>query len=177
MVRYRQSVWLLIVITLLIGAWRGWDYYQAQQFNTALSKADYASAANYATPEGAFAAAYAVQLRGDFRNSIEAYARLRDLPAALAIQRDYNLATLYLKQGIVRLQQGQTEVAWPLLELAKTTLRDVLKQAPAHWAAKYNLERALVFLPDPKQGPPDPPGRPNFSRQALIKTPGHKQLP
>ena len=43
-------------------------------------------------------------------------------------------------------QPGQ---AIALLELAKEYYRDVLRDDPAHWDARYNLERAQRLLPDP----------------------------
>ena len=38
--------------------------------------------------------------------------------------------------------------ALPLVELAKQSYRDVLRDNPADWDAKYNLERALWLAPE-----------------------------
>ena len=43
-------------------------------------------------------------------------------------------------------QPGQ---AIPLLELAKENYREVLRNDPGQWDARYNLERAQRLLPDP----------------------------
>lgn len=173
----RKGLLLLACITFLFAAWQGWRWWQAVQFNQALAAQDYLMAARYPGAAGAFAQAYAVQQQGEFRASVEASSALPPLPPQLALRRDYNLATLYLEQGLRELQQGQQDLAWPLLELAKSTLRAVLRRDSHHWQAKFNLERALVLLPDPIEGPPPPRVQPNFSRRSLVKTPGRRELP
>ena len=173
----RGGLLVLACVAFLSSVWQGWRWLQAEQFNQALAQQDYLTAARYPGAAGAFAQAYAVQQQGAFRASVEASAALPELPPPLALRRDYNLATLYLERGLQELQQGQQELAWPLLELAKSTLRAVLRRDSRHWQAKFNLERALALLPDPIEGPPPPRVQPNFSRRSLVKTPGRRELP
>lgn len=66
----------------------------------------------------------------------------------------YNSANLLLRQAIevrATLQPGQ---AIALLELAKQSYRDVLRQDPGFWEARYNLERAQRLLPDAEEEEP-----------------------
>ena len=164
-------------IAALVLLWQGWGWWQAARYNQALVRQDFARAADYPGWRGQFAKAFAAQQRDEFRTAVEGYAALQDLPAEAAVQRDYNLGTLYLQQGLLQLQQDQPDVAWPLLELAKSTLRAVLRQDSKHWPAKFNLEQALSALPDPLDEPPPPRIQPKLSRRSLVKTPGQRELP
>jgi mxaK protein len=73
----------------------------------------------------------------------------------------YDLGNLHLHQA---LQAGLSDEAQslPLIELAKQSYRDSLRQDPNNWDARYNLERALRLAPedddatDEDTGPPDP---------------------
>lgn len=58
----------------------------------------------------------------------------------------YNLANAYLRRGTRDdLPLNQTRA---LLELAKQRYRDLLRTAPNHWDARYNLERTLRLAPE-----------------------------
>ena len=165
------------VVSSVVLLWQGWNWWHAGRYNQALLQQDYASAAQHPGWRGQFAKAFAAHQQDDFRAAVEAYASLQEQPAAVSVQRDYNLGTLYLQQGLLQLQQGQADIAWPLLELAKSTLRSVLRQDPQHWPAKFNLEQALSALPDPLDDPPPPRVQPKLSRRSLVKTPGQRELP
>lgn len=58
----------------------------------------------------------------------------------------FNLANAYLRQGMN--PDEQTARTRPLLEIAKQRYRDLLREAPNHWGARYNLERALRLAPE-----------------------------
>ena len=54
-----------------------------------------------------------------------------------------------------------TDQLLPLIELAKQSYRDLLRETPADWDARYNLERALYLSPETQEdvaadGPPPP---------------------
>lgn len=68
--------------------------------------------------------------------------------ARLGAAARYNSANLLVRQAIevqASIQPGQ---AIALLELAKEYYREVLRNDPAQWDARYNLERAQRLLPD-----------------------------
>ncbi len=68
----------------------------------------------------------------------------------------YNSANLLVRQAIEVQATAQPGQAIALLELAKEYYREVLRDDPQHWDARYNLERAQRLLPDPgdAEGPP-----------------------
>ena len=39
----------------------------------------------------------------------------------------------------------------PLVELAKQSYRDLLRETPGDWDARYNLERALYLAPESEE--------------------------
>jgi len=59
----------------------------------------------------------------------------------------YNLANAYLRSALNMGSQISSS-SLPLVELAKQRYRDLLKDAPDHWQARYNLERALTMAPE-----------------------------
>ena len=73
----------------------------------------------------------------------------------------YDLGNLHLHQAINAGVNDSTQ-SLPLTELAKQSYRDLLRQNPYDWDARYNLERALRLAPededdaDQDTGPPDP---------------------
>ena len=59
----------------------------------------------------------------------------------------YNLANAYLRQALASGTQA-TSQSLPMVELAKQRYRDLLRDTPEHWQARYNLERALRMAPE-----------------------------
>jgi mxaK protein len=62
----------------------------------------------------------------------------------------YNLGNLYMRDA---LENGASEAfrSLPLIELAKQRYRDVLRDRPVDWDARYNLSRALQLAPEIEQ--------------------------
>jgi mxaK protein len=58
----------------------------------------------------------------------------------------FNLANSYLKEGLK--SPDDPAQSGPMLELAKQRYRDLLREVPDHWGARYNLERALRLAPE-----------------------------
>lgn len=58
----------------------------------------------------------------------------------------FNLANGYLRQGMR--PDLDPAKARPMIELAKQRYRDLLRNAPNDWTARYNLERALRLAPE-----------------------------
>ncbi|WP_129643143.1 MxaK protein [Peristeroidobacter agariperforans] len=102
-------------------------------------------------PEARFARALAFARAGESEAAVKAYKALiegdrRDLGRAAA----YNLGNLYMRDALAN---GASEAfrSLPLIELAKQRYRDVLRNEPAHWDARYNLSRALQLAPELEQ--------------------------
>lgn len=102
-------------------------------------------------PEASFARALALARAGESEAAVKAYKALiegdrRDLSQAAR----YNLGNLYMRDA---LKDGASEAfrSLPLIELAKQQYRDVLRNEPAHWDARYNLSRALQLAPELEQ--------------------------
>ena len=62
----------------------------------------------------------------------------------------YNLGNLYMRDALVN-GSSQAFRSLPLIELAKQQYRDVLRNEPADWDARYNLSRALQLAPELEQ--------------------------
>jgi mxaK protein len=110
-------------------------------------------------PELQFAKAFAHAASGADDAALNLYRSLQgDTP--LGQNARYNSANALLRQAQRVRDSGQAGPAVPLIELAKETLREVLRNEPGHWPARYNLERAQRLLPeaaDEDDGPAQPP--------------------
>lgn len=130
----------------------GWRWVQVADYNAALANDDFATAGEGGLAHNTFARAYALAREGQLQDAQNLYHRLAESgPAALADAARYNLANSYLRQALTLDAADSRDLMLPLAELAKTAYRDQLRDTPDDWAAKYNLERALQLLPDPRE--------------------------
>ena len=60
----------------------------------------------------------------------------------------YDTANLYMRQAQQEIERGDSARAVPLIELAKGIYRGLLREEPADWDLRYNLERAVRILPE-----------------------------
>ena len=60
----------------------------------------------------------------------------------------YDTANLYMRQAREEIERGEQGRAVPLIELAKGIYRGLLREDPADWDLRYNLERAVRLLPE-----------------------------
>ena len=120
-----------------------------------------AGSADHISPEGRLSRAVALS-NSDYDAALAAFKAIiqsnrRDL-RRMAL---YDLGNLHLHQAI-QAGVGDSTQSLPLTELAKQSYRDLLRQDPYDWDARYNLERALRLAPededdaDQDTGPPDP---------------------
>lgn len=123
---------------------------QLERTNAAIASARI-SDFDAAVPEARFARALALAQAGESDAAVKAYKALiegerRDLSRSAA----YNLGNLYMRDALAG---GASEVfrSLPLIELAKQRYRDVLRNEPDHWDARYNLSRALQLAPELEQ--------------------------
>ena len=94
-----------------------------------------------------FAQAIALVAAGDDEGALARYRSMYDDPA-VGLAARYNAANLLLRQGMALRASPSPGAALPLIELAKEGYRQVLRQAPHHLAARYNLERAQRLQPE-----------------------------
>ena len=151
MANKRKLSLLLAALALLCSLWlahASWRYYQAQAFNTALTRLDWDTLRHNGSPYGQFAAAYELQQQGEIQAALAAYSRIDTDSVALQGAVKFNMANAYLQRALADDIRNDQDLTLPLIELAKEGYRGLLQQAPNHWEAKYNLERALQLLPD-----------------------------
>ena len=118
-------------------------------YNLALQQERYPDAAVQPGDTGRFAAAYAAQREGRHQDARLIYSRLeRSRDLRLRVAALYNTGNTYLDQASAIDRQTDADRAVPLIELAKRSYREALAVDPACWDARYNLERALLLLPD-----------------------------
>jgi mxaK protein len=106
-------------------------------------------------PELRFAQAWAQSANGAHDAALNRYRALQADPRLGAAAR-FNSANLLVRQAAVVQASAQPGQAIPLLALAKEYYRDVLRDDPTQWDARYNLERAQRLLPDPDESEEGP---------------------
>jgi len=157
--RVVRWVWAAAVLLLAAAAADTWTLWRAQRWNALIASG--AVPADGSRPELRFARAHALAARGDNDAALKQYQALRDDPV-VGVAARYNGANLLVRQAIEVRKTAQPGQAIALLELAKQGYRELLRQEPAHWDARYNLERAQRLLPDPEPGDDvlgEPPAR------------------
>ena len=108
-----------------------------------------------------FAQAHALAAQGQGDAALRGYAPLLADPL-LGQSARFNTANVLLRQGQALQTGPQAGQALALIELAKEHYRSLLRNNPAFWPARYNLERAqrLVADADGLDQPPGPPAPP-----------------
>lgn len=131
-------------------AYHAYRFMEIERVNTAIASARVTNF-DATVPEAHFARALALARTGDSEAAAKAYKALidgdrRDLSQAAR----YNLGNLYMRDA---LKDGTSEAfrSLPLIELAKQRYRDVLRDEPVDWDARYNLSRALQLAPEIEQ--------------------------
>jgi mxaK protein len=144
-------VFALLALTLLAAVFDAAGLWRAAQINALIASGQAIADAPGQPPELRFAQAHALaqaQAASGARES--ALNRYRGLQgdARLGAAARFNSANLLVRQAIEVRESPQPGQAIALLELAKEYYRDVLREDPAQWDARYNLERAQRLLPD-----------------------------
>ncbi len=100
-------------------------------------------------PESRFARALALARTGKTEQALKEYTALAGSERGDLRRRAlYNLGNLYLRDA---LSDDQAYRSLALVELAKRNYRILLRESPADWDARYNLERALWLAPESEQ--------------------------
>ncbi|WP_157615247.1 MxaK protein [Rhizobacter sp. Root404] len=147
-----RLVLALLAAALLAVLFDAAALWRAAQTNARIEKADSAADQPGEPPELRFARAHAQAQDAAASSARDAalnrYRALQGDPRLGAAAR-YNSANLLVRQAIEVRASAQPGQAIALLELAKEYYRDVLRDDPTNWDARYNLERAQRLLPDP----------------------------
>ncbi len=128
--------------------------------NSAIRSASIANL-DRSVPEAQVARAIALSTAGDYEGALIAYkAVIQGKRADLRRLALYNLGNLHMRAAL-KDPQATTDQVLPLIELAKQSYRDLLRETPEDWDARYNLERALYMAPEADEdlaedGPPAP---------------------
>ncbi len=146
-----------------------WQLHRMRQWSAAIAAAATAGASSTAVGADApgavrFAQAYALAHRGELQGALDGY-RTLDTADDPRLRRDarYNSGNLYLQESRAAAARSDSSAALTMIELAKQSYRDVLREDDQDWDARYNLERALRLAPDLDDGadalPPPPDSR------------------
>jgi mxaK protein len=98
-------------------------------------------------PPWRFAQALALAQQGELDGALARYRSVFD-DAALGTAARYNSANALLREAMRLAATAAPGQAMVMFELAKEGYRGVLRREPSFWAARYNLERALLLQPD-----------------------------
>jgi mxaK protein len=92
------------------------------------------------------------------------------------------LGNMTLRQGMPEGNKGngagaaETNLALPMIELAKKHYRDLLRVDASQWDARYNLERALRLAPE-EQAFSEPSNRPDQNLRLKLRGMQFEDLP
>ena len=147
-----RSLLGVTLVGLILGAgYDGYHLVRGMMQNDAIAHSQ-SIAADERRPYAVFANASRTAASGDYLRALNLYRQvIQDAPAALKTAARYNSANLHLREAIrIRTAGDPATVVQtlPLLELAKLGYRDVLREEPQHWDARFNLERALLLAPE-----------------------------
>jgi len=146
--RRTRTVLLLLALTLAAAAIDGVRAWRQQHWNELIAAGPLPPEAADLPPQVRFAQAYAQAASGADEVALNRYRSLQD-DTTLGQAARYNSANLLMRQAAVVRAGAQPGNAIALVELAKEVYREVLRNDPEHWAARYNLERAQRLLADP----------------------------
>ena len=148
--RRTRAVLALLAVVLAAMAFDAARLWQQHRWNTTIAAGVPAAAASAAPPEVQFAQAYAQAASGAHEEALNRYRALQG-GSPLAQAARFNSANLLMRQAIDVRAGAQPGQAIPLIELAKENYRELLRNDPENWDARYNLERAQRLLPDPDE--------------------------
>jgi mxaK protein len=161
--RRRSMHWVFAVAATTFASAAGLQvlrFERATHINAAIRSASVTSL-DRSVPEARVARAIVLSRAGDYEGALLAYkAVIQGDRADLQHLALYDLGNLHMRAAM-KDPQAPTDQVLPLIELAKQSYRDVLRETPDDWDARYNLERALYLAPETEEdtadeGPPAP---------------------
>lgn len=174
----RRTRWMLalLAVAVLAGLVDAVILWRAAQTNALIASGRTIADAPGQPPELRFAQAHALaqaQAASAARESALNRYRALQSDARLGAAARFNSANLLVRQAIEVRESAQPGQAIALLELAKEYYRDVLRDDPSHWDARYNLERAQRLLPDPDEEDAGPAGQERNRERAATTMRGY----
>jgi mxaK protein len=174
--RRTRVVLALLALAVAAAVFDGAALRNATRMNASIAAGRLPAEAPGQPPELRFAQAYAqaqAQAASGARDAaLNRYRALQSDPRVGAAAR-YNSANLLMRQAIEVRASTQPGQAIALLELAKEYYRDVLRDDPGQWDARYNLERAQRLLPDPDDDEPAAAGQERNRERAVTTMRGY----
>ena len=168
---------VLLALSLAAAALAGWQWWRLDRDDALALAGEVAKLPleqAMASPTLRFARAHELAAANDFEGALALYRTLYADPR-LGVAARYNNANLLVRQA-QRLRDAEGEgQAVALLELAKQGYREVLRQQPQHWDARYNFERAQRLQPDPEEDTASIGGPRNDAERAAITIRGVPQ--
>jgi mxaK protein len=171
----RRRVHLLFGVTVLgltlLTAYNGRRLEHADQVNDAIASAS-TTGLDDAMPEARLAHANALSKAGNVEEAAKAYkALIRGDRADIKLAALFNLGNLHMREA---LRNGPDDAvnSLPLIELAKQSYRDVLRDNPLDWDARYNLERALWLAPEVDEQAGEDNNVPEWERRVAPRVQG-----
>jgi len=153
--RRTRTVIAVLALAALAALVDGVHLWRLQRWNAAIAAEPPVAVAGTPPAELQFALAHAQAASGAADDALKRYRALQG-DSALGQAARYNSANLLVRQALVARAGTQPGLAIPLLELAKEGYREVLRNDPGQWDARYNLERAQRLLPDPDESLVEP---------------------
>jgi mxaK protein len=153
-VRRRVAHSAFAAVALVCAAFAGYHtvrLIRSERINTAIASAQ-ATGLDANNPEAQFARAVALVGAGKSDAALNVYKALtRSSRTDIRRAALYNTGNLYMRDAEGS-DTDQSFESLPLVELAKQAYRDVLREAPDDWDARYNLERACWLAPEMEYG-------------------------
>ena len=153
---------------------QAWHLQRAQQLAADVAAAGNAAAPEPAQPEARVAHAIAQAREGRTDPALTTFKSLIQSERP-DVRRTalYDLGNLYLREA---LKGGPEQAlrAGPLVELAKQAYRDLLREDPADWDARYNLELALRIAPEVEEQAPEELSTPPMKERSVSTVQGAK---
>ena len=155
----------------LLAVYQGWRLEHADRVNEAIVIAS-TTGLDAALPEARFANANALSKAGNFEEAAKAYkALIQGDRADLKLAALFNLGNLHMREALKNGADG-TGTSLPLIELAKQNYRDLLRDDPSNWDARYNLERALWLAPEVDEQAGEENNVPEWERRVAPRVQG-----
>jgi len=167
----------------LLAGYHGTRLEHAKRVNAAIARADTVrfdtaliepAQLDGAVPEAVFARARVLSRVGDYRDAAKTYKLLiQGETVELRADARYNLGNLYLREALKNGAEKAIQSV-PLIELAKQSYRDLLRDNPMDWDARYNLELALRLAPEVSDAAIVESGPEVWNKRVLRATPGFR---
>jgi mxaK protein len=161
-VRLAVGALALLLAAAAVDAWR---WRQKTIDNAAIAAGIAARPEPTARAELRFAYASGLTARAEHEAAVDAF-RLLHAETPLGQAARFNAANHLMAQALLLRASPLPGQALPLIELAKSAYREVLRTDPENWDARYNLDRAQRLQPDPDDTPPDAAGPPEQAERA-----------